>query len=66
VLEALIISGALLAIVGAMVQRTANAYLEDKYPGAPFSGVTWGERTAAVLGILVFALLAVSAVISPS
>jgi hypothetical protein len=53
---AFIASSALIALAGALVQPGANAYLAGKYPDARPSGMTWGEVTAAVLGILLFAL----------
>ena len=55
---AFVVSGVLIAIVGSLVQPTANAYLKNKYPDAAPIGMTWGEITATVLGILSFALVA--------
>jgi hypothetical protein len=54
-LVAWIVSCALIAIVGALVQPTANGFLQNKYPGALPLGMTWGETTAAAIGILLFA-----------
>jgi ABC-type enterobactin transport system permease subunit len=53
-LVAFVISGVLIAIVGALIQPTANGYLGDKYPEASPLGMTWGETTAAVIGLLLF------------
>ena len=55
---AFVVSGALIAIVGSLVQPTANAYLKNQYPDAAPIGMTLGEITAIVLGILLFALVA--------
>ena len=56
-LGAFIVSGVLIAAVGALVQPGAIAYLAAKYPEAQPSGMTWGEVTAAALGIVLFALV---------
>ncbi|HEY6836063.1 MAG TPA: hypothetical protein VI142_06285 [Gaiellaceae bacterium] len=53
---AFVVSNALIALAGSLVQPAANAYLDEKYPEARPSGMTWGEVTAAVLGILLFGL----------
>lgn len=54
-----VVSSVLIAIAGFLVQPTANAYLRSKYPEAPPIGMTWGELTAAALGIVLFALVIV-------
>jgi MFS family permease len=54
-LVAFVISSVLIAIVGALIQPTANGYLREKYPEASPLGMTWGETTAAVIGLLLFA-----------
>jgi hypothetical protein len=46
----------LIAMVGAIVQPSANAYLHHTYPDAKARGLTWGEVTAAVIGIAILAL----------
>jgi hypothetical protein len=56
---AFVVSGVLIAIVGLLVQPTANAYLRNKYAVAAATGMTWGELTAAALGTLLFALFIV-------
>ena len=58
-LGAFVVSGLLIALVGNLVQPAADAYLEEKYPQAGASSMTWGEITAAVLGIVVFGLVLV-------
>ena len=55
---AFVVSGVLIAIMGSLVQPTANAYLKNQYPDAAPIGMTLGEITAIVLGILLFALVA--------
>jgi hypothetical protein len=55
-LGAFLVSGGLIAFAGAMVQPAANAYLEAQHPEARPTGMTWGEITAAVLGVLFFGL----------
>ena len=54
-LVAFVVSCVLIAIVGALVQPTANAYLRNKYPDASPLGMTWGETVAGILGFLIFA-----------
>ena len=54
-LVAFVIGSVLIAIVGALIQPAANGYFRDKHPEASPLGMTWGETTAAVIGILLFA-----------
>jgi hypothetical protein len=65
-LGTLLISAVLIAIVGAIVQPSANAYLEHTYPDAKPSGLTWGEVTAAVIGIVFVVLIMVGALSATS
>jgi hypothetical protein len=53
-LIAFIVSSALFGVAAYLVQRTANDYLKTKYPEASPHGMTWGEITATVLGLLIF------------
>jgi hypothetical protein len=55
-LIAFIVSGILIAAVGYLVQPVANSYLKAKYQQAAPMRMTWGEITAAILGILLFVL----------
>lgn len=58
---AFIVSGALTGVSAYLVQRAANDYLKTKYPDASPHGMTWGEITATVLGLLLFIVVTVTA-----
>lgn len=56
-LVAVLASFAATAAVLFQVQRCANAYIAGRYPDAKPTGVTWGEITASVIGIIFLALI---------
>ena len=62
----IIISGVLLAWLGYVVQPSANGYLKTRYPDAPMMGMTWGEIVAASLGVLLFLLVILGALLPPA
>jgi hypothetical protein len=57
-----VVSGLLFAATAFMVQRAANAYQEARYPGRPTRGMTTGEVIATVIGVIIFALAILGAV----
>jgi hypothetical protein len=63
-LIAFLVSSALTGVSAYLVQRSANDYLKTKYPDTSPRGISWGEITATVLGLLVLAL-AIAIVVFP-
>ena len=58
-----VVSGLLFAAAAFIVQQGANAYQEARYPGRQFRGMTTGEVIATVIGVIIFALSIVGALI---
>src|ERR1700737_248955 len=58
-----VLSGLLFGAAAFMVQQAANAYQETRYPGRPTQGMTTGEVIATVIGVVVFALAILGAVL---
>jgi hypothetical protein len=58
-----IVSGVLFAAGAFLVQRAANAYQEARYPARPTQGWTTGEVIATVIGVLLFALATIGALV---
>jgi hypothetical protein len=56
-------SGVLIAAGAFLVQRAANAYQEARYPSRPMQGMTTGEVIATVLGLLLFIVVIIGALI---
>ena len=61
--QPLLVSGLLFAAAAFMVQQGANAYQEARYPGRQPRGMTTGEVIATVIGVIIFALSIVGAVV---
>jgi hypothetical protein len=58
-----LLSGLLFAATAYLVQRAANAYQEARYPGRQPRGMTSGEVIATVIGVIIFALAILGAVV---
>ena len=58
-----VLSGVLIAAGAFVIQRAANAYQEARYPGRPTQGFTTGELIATVIGMLVFVLAIIGALV---
>jgi hypothetical protein len=65
-LIAVMVSGAFFGAAAYLVQRTANDYLKTKYPDPVPRGLTWGEITAAAIGLLISGLAIVGAFLPES
>lgn len=56
-LVTILVSFAATAAALFQVQRSANDYIGARYPDAKPTGVTWGEITASIIGLLFLALI---------